>query len=343
MSDRLKYEIYPNRQRLSGNALKIIALITMIIDHTASALLSPYMDNLPHTQNELSVLHDIYVVMRAVGRTAFPIFCFLLAEGFHYTHDRFRYLRNILVFAFISEYPFDLALYGGIHFGHQNVMFTLAIGLAVIWGMEASGKSIQKRSVRQENDDPGGDNAGKTAKDLEKHDIEKQDKEKQDKEIGVKTGEAKRAALRRAAGVREIDLDPDMIVSHEEKGHVDIHKKMLEEHSGYGPVWAGFLQIMAGMGLMIAGMLTANYLHTDYSMIGVVLICVMYLLRGERLYAGIAGYAVMCWEPWSFPAFILIQFYNGKRGRGWKYFFYAFYPAHLLVLYLIRHFCLGMH
>lgn len=328
MSDQMKYGISEKTQILSGNALKVIAVITMLIDHAAWVLLDPYIKTLAGTQYQYEKLRTLYTVMRAIGRTAFPIFCFLLIEGFHYTHSRRKYLRNIILFAFVSEYPFDLAMSGKFHMGYQNVMFTMAIGLAVIWGIESAGKSIQKRIVRQgvQGDK---DNTSDTIRKSES--------------CGAASDDMRNSeSLRRAASVRDIDLDPDMIVSYEKNKTKERHHTIAEEHSGYGPVWAGFLQIMAGMGFMIAGMLVSNLLKTDYSMIGIVLICVLYLLKDERLYAGAAGYAIMCWEPWSFPAFILMQFYNGKRGRGWKYFFYAFYPAHLLILYFIRHFCLRL-
>lgn len=76
--------------------------------------------------------------------------------------------------------------------------------------------------------------------------------------------------------------------------------------------------------------------HTDYSYKGIILIMILYLFRENRRLQGILGYLSFCWEATCFPAFILIQWYNGKRGRQNKYFFYLFYPLHLLALSLIR-------
>ena len=82
----------------------------------------------------------VYVLLRVAGGLAFPIFAFLLVEGFLHTRDRKRYLAKLCVFALISEIPFDLALFGTPFYrGYQNVFFTLAIGVAVMMGLEKMG------------------------------------------------------------------------------------------------------------------------------------------------------------------------------------------------------------
>lgn len=94
--------------------LKTIALISMIIDHYG-AIFSPFeMD------------------YRIIGRLAFPIYSFLLVEGYMHTKDIKKYIVRILIFAFISEIPFDFAFYGGTYWPHQNIFFTLAIGLVAM-------------------------------------------------------------------------------------------------------------------------------------------------------------------------------------------------------------------
>lgn len=99
----------------SGSTLKIIAIVSMVIDHCAYFL----MDN-------DTVLYE---VMRCVGRIAFPVFAFLIVEGFAYTKKRMRYFVQLLVFAVISEVPWYL-LNGAD--GTHNVMFTLALGVAAL-------------------------------------------------------------------------------------------------------------------------------------------------------------------------------------------------------------------
>lgn len=106
-------------------ALKIIAIIAMTIDHTGAALASPTFDAL---------------FMRAIGRIAFPIYAFLIAEGCRKTRSQGKYLLRLGIFALISEIPFDIffssAIIHNFSFSiseYQNVFFTLALGAAACW------------------------------------------------------------------------------------------------------------------------------------------------------------------------------------------------------------------
>ena len=99
--------------------LKMIAIICMLIDHMGF------------------VLFDNAYWMRAIGRIAFPIFCFLIVEGFHHTKSPMHYLLRLCIFALISEVPFDLAFWHApFVWTHQNVFFTLALGLASLFCLE---------------------------------------------------------------------------------------------------------------------------------------------------------------------------------------------------------------
>lgn len=122
--------IFPEQYRiLSGSALKIIAVTTMIIDHVAHHLLKDSgIVLLSFGGHEL----ELYEVMRMVGRLAFPIFVFLIVEGFKYTRNRFKYGRNMLVFALISEIPWNLEHTGTLLYDKQNVFFTLFFGYLCI-------------------------------------------------------------------------------------------------------------------------------------------------------------------------------------------------------------------
>ena len=65
-----------------------------------------------------------------VGRLAFPIFAFLIVEGYHHTQDLNRYARRLLFFAILAEVPFDLMANGiPFHSGHQNVLWTFLLAL----------------------------------------------------------------------------------------------------------------------------------------------------------------------------------------------------------------------
>ena len=79
----------------------------------------------------------MYTVFRGIGRIAFPIFCFLIVEGFHHTKSPINYLLRLLLFSLISEITFDLAFFNATFYpAYQNVFFTLAIGLACLFCLE---------------------------------------------------------------------------------------------------------------------------------------------------------------------------------------------------------------
>lgn len=115
---------------MTGLALKIIALSTMIIDHYGAIFQSNIM------------------IYRIIGRLAFPIYCFLLVEGYTHTSDIKKYASRLLIFAFISEIPFDLAFFDQVGTWHQNIFFTLFIGLAAIYFIDKKyGKYNYRKSI----------------------------------------------------------------------------------------------------------------------------------------------------------------------------------------------------
>lgn len=207
---------------ISGFVLKWIAMTCMLIDHMGA------------------VLFPQYIQMRIIGRPAFPIYCFLLVEGAVHTSDIRKYEKRMLLFAILSELPFDLAFYGKVSIEHQNVFFTLMLGLVVI-------EQYQRKREKLNN-----------------------------------------------------------------------------------------------ILIFIIAMVAAGILHTDYGAGGIVLIfCffvlyqnvfmkqAVFILANSLIYGiGIQSYAGFAAVP--------MLLYNGKRGREMKYFFYIFYPAHLLILYLIK-------
>lgn len=136
---------------ISGSSLKLIAISAMLTDHIAACIIWYFIEANPHNFYEdgtirVNTIYIVYMVMRVIGRTAFPIFIFLLIEGFRHTSDRLKYLGRLSGFALLSEIPFDMAaeldytqIRRGciIEAGYQNVFFTLAIGLFTIMLMDA--------------------------------------------------------------------------------------------------------------------------------------------------------------------------------------------------------------
>ena len=128
------------RRGLSASVLKTIALVAMFIDHLGGTLIYE-MDNMgmfSFLYGGLSAHGIIYRVFRIVGRIAFVIFAFLLAEGYDHTTDRKKYTLRLMAGALISEIPYDLMNEGKtFDIWHQNVFFTLLIGLCTVWVMDS--------------------------------------------------------------------------------------------------------------------------------------------------------------------------------------------------------------
>ena len=105
--------------------LKVLAIISMLADHVGA------------------VLYPEAVWLRYAGRLAFPIFCFLLVEGYYHTGNVAKYMARLGIFALISEIPFDLAFHQTLWFpAKQNVFLTLFIGLGMLWGLERERERI---------------------------------------------------------------------------------------------------------------------------------------------------------------------------------------------------------
>ena len=270
-----------NSMPVSGfpaNFLKVFAALTMLIDHAALTLVYAKLAKFPEylslvfstdaTAEQLQAipadymsLYSAYTVMRLVGRIAFPIFAFLLFEGFMHTSDYKRYLLRVGICALVAEIPFNLivtnasALYGwedvsaSLFFPrYQNTVFTLFLGLLMLCGMkfvEAKDEITPKAAMKQ---------------------------------------------------------------------------------------WLGQLFCV------LAACLIAVLARLDYSYIGILFIAVLYFFRTNKKMQILFGCIVfLSTNIAALLAFVPIAMYNGYiiRSKKFKYFFYIFYPAHLLVLYLI--------
>ncbi len=115
---------------LSLSSLKWIALITMLIDHTAATMMPHYNMLQELTNIDMAV---VYEVMRGIGRLSFPIFCFCIVEGFVHTRNVKKYLIRLLIFALITEPIYDLAFFGtALYLDYQNVLWTFVIAILML-------------------------------------------------------------------------------------------------------------------------------------------------------------------------------------------------------------------
>lgn len=116
---------------INANQLRLLALGLMFLDHLWAASLL-----------------DGQFWMTCVGRMAFPIFAFQIAEGFLHTHDRKAYARRLFLFALLSEIPFNY-FYAGIPLYpfDQNVMFTLLLGLLALSGIDRARRERTPKAI----------------------------------------------------------------------------------------------------------------------------------------------------------------------------------------------------
>ena len=229
---------------INANQLRVLAMFLMLLDHLWATL----------------VPGNFW--MTCLGRLAFPIFAFQISEGFFHSADRRRYAKRLFLFALLSEVPFDL-IYGGtmLYPFHQNVMFTLLLGLLAC--------CVIDRARRERTD---------------------------------------RAVLRGALSVAGLFLLSLV-------GMVD-----------YG--WKGVVTV-------VAFYLLRDFPFAWLAQIAALVLLNIVLFKGQTI--PLLG--------WDFPtqgfavlALLPIWLYNGRRGGGGKTLqtaFYAFYPVHMLVLYLL--------
>lgn len=106
---------------MSALTLRMIACISMLLDHIGYLLAGRYPFLMP---------------LRWIGRIAFPLYVFLIVNGFRHTHSRLRYALRLTVFAVLSQIPFSLFLHNRAFFPHLNVFFTLLCALLAVWGTD---------------------------------------------------------------------------------------------------------------------------------------------------------------------------------------------------------------
>lgn len=120
------------KKGLNSNALKMIAIIAMTIDHIAWLVFPDY----PH--------EVLPVILHIIGRLTCPIMCYFIAEGYHYTKNIRKYTCRLFVFAVISHFAYIFAsadfvdwksfipFYYGNILNQTSVIWPLAWGLVML-------------------------------------------------------------------------------------------------------------------------------------------------------------------------------------------------------------------
>jgi hypothetical protein len=194
-------------------------------------------------------------ILRLIGRIAFPLFAWMIAEGYFHTHDRPKYILRLSIFAIISQWPFVFAFSEPTFFGYLNIGVTLVLGLCAIWAVDR------------------------------------------------------------------------------------IHSRPLA------------LAVVALCAII------AEWLNCDYGAYGVATICLFFLYRDKspKLFRAqtvlVLIYTILTYvtpfspgtgyfspQAASLMALPVIYFYSDKKGADSKWFFYGFYPVHLLLIGIINQF-----
>jgi hypothetical protein len=127
-----------NEKRLTSNAIKLIAIIAMTIDHIAFTFFPRYSVDLP------------VLLMHIIGRLTAPIMMFFIAEGYFYTKNLKKYLFRLFVFAIISHFAYAIAFdkdfipFREAFFDQTSVIWTLGIGLLALTIYNINIKNWQK-------------------------------------------------------------------------------------------------------------------------------------------------------------------------------------------------------
>lgn len=250
--ENVQNNLYQKLPDISAKTLHILAMFLMLLDHMWATIIPG--------QNWLT----------CVGRLAFPIFAFMVVEGYFYTHNFKKYMLRLLIFAVISEIPFNL-MYGAevIYPYHQNVLWTFLIALGGIWLMEQAKQRMKK-----------------------------------------------------ALAIPVIGL------------------------------------------IIVLGALLGTIGMTDYYGSGVLMVFTFYFFHGRKWWCYVGQFLALYWinvhllgsmyypitvfgieiefvqQGLALLALIPIWLYRGRQGthsKIFQYFCYAFYPAHILVLYLISY------
>lgn len=242
-----------NDKPFNSFMLKLIAVITMTIDHVGAVF---------GTVNDDGILPEgTYTLLRTIGRLAFPIFCYLLVDGFFYTRNLKKYILRLACFAILSQYPYSLAIHKNISFYFLNIFFTLTLGMIVIAAIHYCIYRLQACDTTQQ------------------------------------------------------------------------------------------IVLLPGIAITLSAFWVADNFNMSYGIYGIMLILIFYFFRLQEsdyqntkkqliyltlefVLIGVITYQFSSdLQIYCLAALIPIYMHNHKKGIGMKYFFYLYYPLHLLVIY----------
>ena len=279
--------------------LKIIATLSMIIDHIGYAI----------STNWFVLPGHMCFKLRAVGRVAFPVYAFLLTNGFHKTSDRVRYLSRMLLFAAISQIPYSLMTGGNFRWEAAlpavSLEFTVSplLAAALIICVCAAWFFFVRRDLTALY--PGLVLAMASVK-LEVYSL-------------TLLGSELNVFYTLSFGLIAMCLIETLR---------DCRLK----------------DVRSLCALLLTALVMLVYIERcDYDWHGLVLIVILYASQSNR-YVQAALMAIWCYVMYkdastlmlccSFIAPLLILLYNGRRGRSFKLGFYLIYPVHILLISL---------
>ena len=281
---------------MSVFAIKLLALVTMVIDHSAYYLYSSRL-----------IGYGLYFAMRTAGRIAFPLYAFLLVNGFEKTSDRAKYLSWLVLFAAVSQLPYTVV------FSHENYSLSAISGAALLWPWYVivpaalAVCAVWYFCVRRDA-----------------------------AVVWLAAALALAAVQLSAGGVCLLGFDTNVFYT------LAVSLAGMSVLAMFSSRPANFGQTLACLAAFVICALCILP-HSDYGWYGFALMLLLYLSRRSKpMQAAVlllwcyAEYVVYI-HSWAYfaaaaLAVIPVLLYNGRRGRPVKIFFYMIYPLHLAVL-----------
>ena len=288
---------------MSVFAIKLLALVTMVIDHSAYYLYSSSL-----------IGYGLYFAMRTAGRIAFPLYAFLLVNGFEKTSDRAKYLSRLVLFAAVSQLPYTVV------FSHENYSLSAISGFALLWPWYVivpaalAVCAVWYFCVRRDAS-----------------------------VIGLAAALTLAVVQLSAGGVCLLGFDTNVFYT------LAVSLAGMSVLAMLGSRPASFGQTLACLAAFAICALCILP-NSDYGWYGFALMMLLYLSRCSKyLQAAVlllwccAEYVVYIhsWVYFAAAALAVIPvlLYNGRRGRPVKMFFYMIYPLHLAALGMLVLIC----